>query len=60
MAMANGGARASKPKIRRLPNNLSPLNRSEKQEGVIPDKIIKDHLLDKKDEILNGLLKRLD
>lgn len=36
------------------------VNGSEKQEGVIPDIPIRDHLLDEKDEILNGLLKRLN
>lgn len=36
------------------------VNGSKKQEGVIPDIIIKDHLLDEKDEILNGLLKKLN
>lgn len=36
------------------------VNGSKKQEGVIPDIIIKDHLLDEEDEILNGLLKRLN
>jgi hypothetical protein len=35
------------------------VNGSKKQEGVIPDIVIKDHLLDKDDEILKGLLKRL-
>ncbi len=29
------------------------------QKGVIPDILIKDHLLDGKDEILEGLLGRL-
>jgi hypothetical protein len=33
---------------------------STAQRGVMPDIIIKDHLLDDKDEILTGLLKRLD
>ena len=32
------------------------VNGSEKEEGVIPDLLIRDHLLDEKDEILNGLL----
>lgn len=36
------------------------VNGSKNQEGVIPDIIIKDHLLDKEDEILNGLLKKLN
>lgn len=36
------------------------VNGSEKQEGVIPDIIIKDHLLDEQDEILNGLLNKLN
>ncbi|CAN0563349.1 unnamed protein product [Ectocarpus sp. 12 AP-2014] len=35
------------------------VNGSKKEEGVIPDIIIKDHLLDEEDEILNGLLKKL-
>ena len=35
------------------------LNGSKKAEGIIPDIIIKDHLLDEDDEILDGLLKRL-
>ncbi len=36
------------------------VNGSENQEGVIPDIYIKDHLLDEEDEILNGLLKKLN
>ncbi|TBW30015.1 S41 family peptidase [Gramella sp. KN1008] len=36
------------------------VNGSEKQEGVIPDIHIRDHLLDENDEILNGLLRRLE
>jgi len=36
------------------------VNGSEKQEGVIPDIVIKDHLLDEEDEILNGLLQRIN
>ena len=36
------------------------VNGSTKEEGVIPDIIIKDHLLDENDEILDGLLKRLE
>lgn len=36
------------------------VNGSRKPEGVIPDIFIKDHLLDENDEILNGLLKRLN
>lgn len=35
------------------------VNGSEKQEGVIPDIEIKDHLLDEEDEILDGLLQKL-
>lgn len=35
------------------------VNGSEKEEGVIPDLVIKDHLLDEKDEILTGLLRKL-
>lgn len=34
-------------------------NGSQKRIGVVPDIIIKDHLVDEKDEILEGLLKRL-
>lgn len=36
------------------------VNGSKKEEGVIPDIMIKDHLLDEKDEILNGLLNKLN
>lgn len=36
------------------------VNGSKKQEGVIPEIIIKDHLLDEEDEILNELLKKLN
>ncbi|MGB5171714.1 MAG: S41 family peptidase [Eudoraea sp.] len=36
------------------------VNGSTKEEGVIPDIFIKDHLLDEDDEILSGLLKRID
>lgn len=32
------------------------VNGSTKEEGVIPDIIIRDHLLDEKDEILEGAL----
>lgn len=35
------------------------VNGSTKKEGVIPDILIKDHLLDEEDEILQTLLKRL-
>ncbi|MEM6299913.1 MAG: S41 family peptidase, partial [Bacteroidota bacterium] len=35
------------------------VNGSEKQEGVIPDILIKDYLLDEKDEVLEGLLERI-
>ena len=35
------------------------VNESTKQEGVIPDILIKDHLRDEKDEILEGLLKMI-
>ena len=35
------------------------VNGSTKAEGVIPDILIKDHLLDEEDEILTGLLERL-
>jgi hypothetical protein len=36
------------------------VNGSTKEEGVIPDIFIKDHLLDEEDEILDGLLERMD
>ena len=36
------------------------VNGSEKEEGVIPDILIKDHLVDEKDEILEGILERLE
>ncbi|MEM8765789.1 MAG: S41 family peptidase, partial [Bacteroidota bacterium] len=36
------------------------VNGSKKKEGVIPDIRIKDYLLDEKDEILDGLLARID
>ncbi|MFD2891023.1 S41 family peptidase [Flavobacterium chuncheonense] len=36
------------------------VNGSRKPEGVIPDIVIKDHLLDEEDEILNGLVKKLN
>jgi C-terminal processing protease CtpA/Prc len=36
------------------------VNGSTKEQGVIPDIFIKDHLLDENDEILNGLLKKID
>jgi hypothetical protein len=36
------------------------VNGSEKEEGVIPDILIKDYLVDEKDEILDGLLERLN
>lgn len=35
------------------------VNGSEKQEGVIPDIFIRDHLLDENDEILEALLRQL-
>lgn len=35
------------------------VNGSEKQEGVLPDIVIKDHLVDDEDEILQGLLQTL-
>lgn len=31
-----------------------------REEGVIPDIFIKDHLLDENDEILDGFLKRIN
>jgi hypothetical protein len=34
-------------------------NKSEELKGVIPDKKIKDHLLDEQDEILDTLLEKL-
>ncbi len=36
------------------------VNGSTKEEGVIPDIFIKDHLLDEKDEILEGLLMQIN
>ena len=36
------------------------VNGSTKKEGVQPDIFIRDHLLDEEDEILNGLLSRLE
>ena len=36
------------------------VNGSTKEEGVIPDLFIRDHLLDEKDEILEGLLRKLE
>lgn len=35
------------------------VNGSTKEEGVIPDIYIQDHLLDENDEILNGLLEKI-
>ena len=35
------------------------VNGSTKEEGVIPDVYIQDHLLDEKDEILEGLLEKI-
>ncbi|MBD0824258.1 S41 family peptidase [Aestuariibaculum marinum] len=39
---------------------ITRVNGSKKAEGVIPDMYIKDHLLDEKDEILDGLLTQID
>ncbi|WP_134200314.1 S41 family peptidase [uncultured Algoriphagus sp.] len=39
---------------------LVRVNGSTKNEGVIPDILIRDHLLDEKDEVLEGLLERLE
>jgi hypothetical protein len=36
------------------------VNGNTKEEGVIPDIFIKDYLLDEEDEILDGLLERID
>ena len=36
------------------------VNGTTEKHGVIPDIFIKDHLLDEKDEILNGLIKKID
>lgn len=36
------------------------VNGSTKEEGVLPDIFIKDHLLDEHDEILEGLLERIN
>ena len=48
-----------------IPVNISKgyivrVNGSTKEQGVIPDIFIKDHLLDGQDEILNGLLHRIN
>jgi len=53
----------------KLPNTQIPVNVSKgkivrvngstKEEGVMPDIYIKDHLLDEKDEILEGLLQQI-
>ena len=43
----------SKGKIQRV-------NGIDNKKGVIPDILIKDHLLDEKDEILDGLLKQIE
>ena len=48
-----------------IPVNISKgyivrVNGSTKEEGVIPDIFIKDHLLDEKDEILDGLKDRIN
>lgn len=53
----------------KLPKTQIPVNVSKgkivrvdgsiKEEGVIPDIFIRDHLLDEKDELLRGLLKRI-
>lgn len=47
------GVRVSKGYIVRV-------NGREEKEGVIPDLIIKDHLLDEKDEIMEGVLQKID
>ena len=36
------------------------VNGSKKEEGVVPEIFIKDHLLDDQDEILSGLLERIN
>ena len=36
------------------------INGIDNEKGVIPDIFIKDHLLDEKDEILEGLLRKLN
>jgi hypothetical protein len=46
-------ANISKGKITRV-------NGSNKEEGVLPDIVIRDHLLDEDDEILDGLLEMID
>ena len=48
-----------------IPVNVSKgymvrVNGSTEEQGVIPDIFIKDHLLDENDEILKGLLKKID
>ncbi len=39
---------------------MTRVNGSNKEEGVIPDIFIKDHLLDEDDEIVDGLLKLIE
>ena len=39
---------------------ITRVNGSKKEEGVIPDIIIKDYLLDEEDEILEGVLERIN
>lgn len=39
---------------------ITRVNGSKKKEGVMPDIVIKDYLLDEKDEILEGLLAKID
>jgi C-terminal processing protease CtpA/Prc len=38
---------------------ITRVNGSNKEEGLLPDILIKDHLLDEEDEILEGLLKKI-
>ena len=39
---------------------LVRVNGNTEERGVVPDVLIKDHLLDEKDEILEGLLKEIN
>lgn len=36
------------------------VNGSTEEQGVLPDVFIKDHLLDENDEILDGLLEKME
>ncbi|MBL7472245.1 peptidase S41 [Robertkochia sp. 1368] len=46
-------------KVRVSKGRIVRVNGSTAEEGVMPDILIKDHLLDEKDEILEGLLEKI-